>query len=266
MFQVPEFRVFCFFWYIPSTCIPCVSLLLICFKYLHTLCFASFDVFQVPIYPVFRWCCSVSSTCARNISFFSLYFKYLHACQCPTILSITTGRAGWAWMVLYGAGRPSLTSIFYTLYFASIAVFNIPASHTFSVFDVFHFTVFFCCCVSCLHLCTKHLFASILHTLLFAIWDSRAFTLFLHLSSPILTFITALLKIWWCKMICRVKQHTHHGHDMQSCTLWSTGVLCEWRSSAKLKKCMTGYSFKLLKCLVHNSFNCRWIICSVNQD
>ena len=92
---------------------------------------------------MFRWCCSVSSTCARNISFFSLYFKYLHACQCPTILSITTGRAGWAWMVLYEAGRPSLTSIFYTLYFASIAVFNIPASHTFSVFDVFHFTVFF---------------------------------------------------------------------------------------------------------------------------
>ena len=70
VFQVPEFRVFCFFWYIPSTCITCVSLLLICFKYLPTLCFASFDVFQVPIYPVFRWCCSVSSTCARNISFF----------------------------------------------------------------------------------------------------------------------------------------------------------------------------------------------------
>ena len=114
MFQVPEFRVSCFFWYIPSTC-----------------------------YPVLRCYCSVSSTCARNVSLFSLYFKYLHACQCPTILSITTGRAGWAWMVLYGAGRPSLTSIFYTLYFASIAVFNIPASHTFSVFDVFHFTVFF---------------------------------------------------------------------------------------------------------------------------
>ena len=32
--------------------------------------------------------------------------------------------------VVYGVGRPSLTSIFYTPYFASIAVFNIPAYHT----------------------------------------------------------------------------------------------------------------------------------------
>ena len=44
--------------------------------------------------------------------------------------------------VVYGVGRPSLTSIFYTPYFASIAVFNIPAGRIFSVFDVFHFTVF----------------------------------------------------------------------------------------------------------------------------
>ena len=44
--------------------------------------------------------------------------------------------------VVYGVGRPSLTSIFYTPYFVFIAVFNIPACRIFSVFDVFHFTVF----------------------------------------------------------------------------------------------------------------------------
>ena len=53
--------------------------------------------------------------------------------------------------VVYGVGRPSLTSIFYTPYFASIAVFNIPAWCIFSVFDVFHFTVFFFLVLSLIH-------------------------------------------------------------------------------------------------------------------
>ena len=76
--RVPAYPVFRFFWSVSSTWIPCVSLLLKCFKYLNTLCFASFDLFQVPEYPVFRFFWSVSSTCIPCVSLLLMYSKYLY--------------------------------------------------------------------------------------------------------------------------------------------------------------------------------------------
>ena len=105
-------------------CIPCVSLLLIYSKFLHTLCFDGIVVFYVP---------------AQEMFGFFVIFQLPVCMPVPHDFWAGLGMDG----VVYGVGRPSLTSIFYTPYFASIAVFNIPACRIFSVFGLFHFIVFF---------------------------------------------------------------------------------------------------------------------------
>ena len=72
---------------------PCVLLLLIYSKYLHTLCFDDIVELQVRAQEMFR------------------FFVIFQVPACPTILSNSAGQGG----VLYGAGRPSLTSIPYIL-------------------------------------------------------------------------------------------------------------------------------------------------------
>ena len=79
-------------------CIPCVSLLLMCFKYLNTLCFASLDIFQVPTYPVFRWYRCVSCACARNVSLFRYISSTCMHASAPRFL----GGVGHGWCCIWG--------------------------------------------------------------------------------------------------------------------------------------------------------------------
>ena len=142
-------------------------MMLFCFKYLRKKYFVFFVIFEVPA------CMPVPHN-----------FEHNHG----------QGGLGMDGVVRGGASFIDIYSIPYTLLLLLFLTYLHPIHFPFLMcFTSLFFS--FCCCVSCLHTCAKHLFASIPHTLLFAIWDSRAFTLLLHLSSPILTFITALLKI-----------------------------------------------------------------------
>ena len=132
-------------------CIPCVSLLLMYSKYLYTLCFDDVVLFQVPAQEIFR---------------FFVIFQVPACMPVPHNFEHNHGQGGLGMdgVVRGGASFIDIYSIPYTLLLLLFLTYLHPIHFPFLLcFTSLFFS--FCCCVSCLHICAKHLFASILHTL-----------------------------------------------------------------------------------------------------